>query len=171
MAGLGAIPNVWFRALGQYRLMAHVVSNSGSTQSHDVVAICSGRDRAQGGLGEPSQAKTPPVSLSTGHPARAGDALRSPRVTEADGRRLRPEGPRQAGRDHAWMHADYNRLRSAACDLDRERSQDLNQRRLRGPVGVPAALSVVADRSDPRRQGRENASLPPRQQGHECLVH
>ena len=63
MARMGAIPNVWFRALGQYRLMAHVVSDLGSTQLHDVVPVCSGRDRAQAGIGEPFQAKTPPVSF------------------------------------------------------------------------------------------------------------
>lgn len=59
---MGACPNVRFWALGQYRLIAHEVSDPGFTKSHGVVAISSGRDRAQTRFDEPSQAKTPPVS-------------------------------------------------------------------------------------------------------------
>ena len=84
---------------------------------------------------------------------------------------------------HAWVRAgeapphaprletDDDQLRMGARRLDGERAEDLVERRLRGPVGVPSAQAIVADRSDARRERGENAVPGARHQRDEVLGH
>ena len=115
-------------------------------------------------MGWPSQAKKPPLSAGAARgdhfqQALGGEFGREARV----GGRTAAERLRQCGVDGARMQREHDRAAVQAGELDREAAQQLVLGGLRSPVGVPAAEPVVADGTDPRRQGREHHGLLRRQ--------
>ena len=65
------------------------------------------------------------------------------------------ERGRQAGVHRPRMKRHADRIGPATPELDGSSSDQLVQRSLRGTVAIPATKSVLADATQPSRQGRE----------------
>lgn len=59
------------------------------------------------------------------------------------------KGRRQPRFHGTWMQSDTDCLRMSACQFDRRGAHQLIERRLGGPIAIPAAKAIIADTGDP----------------------
>ena len=126
----------------------HVVGRSarGKRQS-------SRRSPRQGAIRSPAQSKQPPLSAgarpSITSSSRPADCSAE---NSRSGATLRWNGADSGGVDRSRVEPDEDAPAGGCGQLDRQRADDLVERRLGRAIADPAAEPVVADRPDPRRQ-------------------